>query len=176
MKKLSLAGLFIVFAILIAQSQEPTPQQREWIRFDSRVGQFTVMLPQMPEEQIEIVQSNAGPYTSHLFTAKAKSTKFVVGWVDYDQKFKFGAQSELNANRDNFIKGIKGKLLSSNNATFDGYQSLDFTAETSDTIYKSRVFIVGRRPYQLIAGTTKGVDDSAITARFFESFKIKQPN
>lgn len=176
MRKVWFAGLLIVFAILVAQSQEPTPQPREWIRFDSRVGQFTVMLPQMPEEQIEIVQSNAGPYTSHLFTAKANNTKFVVGWVDYDQKFKFGSQSELNANRDNFIKGIKGKLLSSNNATFDGYQSLDFTAETSDTIYKSRVFIVGRRPYQLIAGTTKGVDDSANTARFFESFKIKQPN
>jgi hypothetical protein len=176
MKRLWFAGLLIVFAVLSAQSQEPAQQPLEWIRFDSRVGQFTVLLPQMPEEKIEIVQSNAGPYTSHLFTAKAKSTMFVVGWVDYDQKFKFGSQSELNANRDNFIKGVKGKLLSSNNATFDGYQSLDFTAETSDTIYKSRVFIVGRRPYQLIVGTTKGVDDSAITARFFESFKIKQPN
>jgi len=66
--------------------------------------------------------------------------------------------------------------VSSNNTTFDGYQGLEFVAETGYTVYKSRVVIVGRRPYQLIAGTTKGVDDSANTMRFFESFKIKIPN
>jgi len=175
MKRLWSVGLLLV-ASLIAQSQELASQPREWVRFDSRVGQFTMLLPQMPSEKIEIVASTGGPYTSHVFSVKANNTTFLVGWVDYNEKFKFGSQSELNANRDNFIKEIKGKLVSSNNTTFDGYQGLEFVAETGDTVYKSRVVIVGRRPYQLIAGTTKGVDDSANTMRFFESFKIKIPN
>ena len=175
MKRLWSVGLLLV-ASLIAQSQELASQPREWVRFDSRVGQFTVLLPQMPSEKIEIVAGTGGPYTSHVFSVKANDTTFLVGWVDYNEKFKFGSQSELNANRDNFIKEIKGKLVSSNNTTFDGYQGLEFVAETGYTVYKSRVVIVGRRPYQLIAGTTKGVDDSANTMRFFESFKIKIPN
>lgn len=177
MKRLWLAGLLIVLASFTAQSQELAKQQRDsWVTFNSEIGRFTVLLPQTPVEKTETVQSNVGPYTTHLFSVRSNGTIFVLGWVDYDLRFNFGPQSELNANRDNFIKGIKGALVDSNYSTFDGYQSLEFTAETSDTIYKSRVFIVGRRPYQLITGTLKGVDDSANTARFFESFKIKQPN
>jgi hypothetical protein len=116
------------------------------------VGQFTSASSANASEKFEIVASTGGPYTSHVFSVKANNTTFLVGWVDYNEKFKFGSQSELNANRDNFIKEIKGKLVSSNNTTFDGYQGLEFVAETGDTVYKSRVVIVGRRPYQLIAG------------------------
>jgi hypothetical protein len=78
-------------------------------------------------------------------------------WINFNSEVTVHGRVQLNANRDNFIKGIKGILVSSNFSTFDGYQSLEFTAETNDTIYKSRVFIVGRRPYQLITGTLKGV-------------------
>ena len=106
MKRLWSVGLLLV-ASLIAQSQELASQPREWVRFDSRVGQFTMLLPQMPSEKIEIVASTGGPYTSHVFSVKANNTTFLVGWVDYNEKFKFGSQSELNANRDNFIKEIK---------------------------------------------------------------------
>lgn len=176
MKRLWLVGLLIVCASLTAHSQELAKQQRDWVRLNSEIGRFTVLLPQMPVETIETVESNVGPYTSHLFSVRSNPTIFVIGWVDYDRSFSFGPQSELNANRDNFIKGIKGILVSSNYSTFDGYQSLDFTAENNDTIYQSRVLIVGRRPYLLFTGTLKGVDDSANTARFFESFKVKQPN
>jgi hypothetical protein len=176
MRRVLQAGLLIAFASLTAHAQETTKQPSDsWIRFESRVGQFTVLLPEMPSQKLEAQQSNAGPYTNHLFSAKLKDTVFVVGWVDYDKKFKFTAQNELNANRDNFVRQIKGTLVNSKNTTFDGYQSLEFTAETSDTIYRSRVLIVGRRPYQVITGTTKGIDDSANITRFFESFKITQP-
>jgi hypothetical protein len=174
MRRLWQAALLMLLASLIAQAQE-TQKPGDWIRFDSRVGQFTVLLPQMPDQKLETQQSNAGPYTTHLFSATLKDTVFVVGWVDYDKKFKFAAQNELNANRDNFIKEIKGTLVTSKNTTIDGFQSLEFTAETGDTIYRSRVLIVGRRPYQVIAGTRKGIDDSANITRFFESFKITQP-
>ena len=175
MRRLSQVGLLLVFASLIAHAQETKQPSDSWIRFESRVGQFTVLVPQMPAQKLETQQSNAGPYTTHLFTAQLKDTVFVVGWVDYDKKFKVVAQNELNTNRNNFIKQIKGTLLSSKDTTFDGHQSLEFTAETSTTIYRSRVLLIGRRPYQVTTGTTKGIDDSANITRFFESFKITQP-
>src|SRR5262245_18608959 len=144
MKRLWLAVLLVVFASFTAQSQELAKQQHDaWITFDSEVGRFTVLLPQTPGEKVETVQSNVGPYTTHLFSVRSKGTIFAVGWVDYDRRFIFGPQSELNANRDNFIKGIKGTLVSSSYSIRDGYQSLEFTAETNDTIYTSRVVIVG---------------------------------
>src|SRR5688572_12165883 len=176
MRRLCFQGVFVIAATLTIVAQEHSRQlQDTWVRFNSEPGRFTVMLPQNPREKTETVRSNVGPYTTHLFSVRSVKTVFLVGWVDYAPGFNFGAQSELNANRDNFIKEINATLLSSNNIRRDGYQSLEFTAETIDTIYRSRVYIVGRRPYQLIAGTVKGTDDSASVTRFFDSFKIRPP-
>ena len=177
MKRFWFAGVLIIAAFLTLNAQEhsrqPSVQPGDtWVRFNSPIGRFTVMLPQNPTEKSETVRSDVGPYTTHLFSVRSVKTVYLVGWVDYAPGFNFGTQSELNANRDNFVKAIKATLVTSSNARFDGYQSLEFTAETTDTIYRSRVYIVGRRPYQLIAGTLKGTDDSTNVTRFFDSFKI----
>lgn len=180
MRSVLLAGLLIILASGVAVTQEHSKDSKEstdsWVKFNSEIGRFTVLMPQMPAEKTETVQSNVGPYTTHLFSVRGASSIFVVGWVDYAPTFNFGVQSELAANRDNFVKGVNGTLINSTNGMIDGYQSLEFTAETADSVYKSRVYIVGRRPYQLITGTLKGVDDSPSITRFFESFKIKRPN
>lgn len=174
MKRLWFQGVVVMAAALTILAQEHSnPTRDSWVRFNSEQGRFTVLLPQNPTEKTETVRSEIGPYTSHLFSVRSVKTVFVVGWVDYAPNFNFGVQSELNANRDNFVKEINATLVSSNNTRIDGYQSLEFTAETADTFYRSRVYIVGRRPYQLIAGTPKGTDDAANVTRFFESFKIR---
>ena len=143
-----------------------------WVIFNSELGRFTVLMPEIPPDKTETVQSEHGPYTTHLFVVREKSV-FLIGWVDYDPGFNFNATSELDANRDNFIKGVKATLINSRNLTLQGYQALEFTAETADTIFRSRVYMVGRRPYQLVAGTAKGLDDSQKVNSFFESFKVR---
>jgi hypothetical protein len=93
--------------------------------------------------------------------------------VDYDPSFSFNPRIELDANRDNFIKGVAARLTDSRNMTIDGYPSLEFSAETDSTVFRSRVFIVGRRPYQIVVRTDKGLDDSDSVSRFFNSFKVR---
>ncbi len=144
-----------------------------WVRLNSDEGQFSVLLPELAKDQAETKSSPKGPYTTHLFVARTAKGVFLVGWVDYDPSFNFGVQSELEANRDNFVKGVKATLLNSNRITLEGNPGLEFTAETPQTTFKSRVYIVGRRPYQLIAGTYKGQDNSDEVARFFASFEVR---
>jgi len=96
-----------------------------------------------------------------------------VGWVDYDPDFNFSVQSELEANRDKFVSGVKGTLIGTTKIVLNGYPGIEFTAETDQVFFKSRVYIVGRRPYQLIAGTYKGQDESNNVARFLDSFQVK---
>lgn len=176
MKRLWFPAVILLAAAMSVTAQEHSREARDsWVRFNSELGRFTVMLPQNPTENTETVKSNVGPYTTHLFSVRSVKTVFLVGWVDYDPGFTFGVQSELNANRDNFVKAINATLVSSNNTRIDGYQSLEFTAETAETFYRSRVYIVGRRPYQLIAGTLKGTDDTINVTRFFDSFKVRTP-
>ena len=97
---------------------------------------------------------------------------FIVGWVDYDPKFNFDVQKELEANRDNFIKGVKAKLLTTTKASYGTNPGIEFTAESEQAFFRSWVYVVGRRPYQLIAVSPKGATSSPNVARFHSSFTL----
>jgi hypothetical protein len=144
-----------------------------WVKFTSDRGLFSVLMPVTPEEKTETTQSEHGPYTTYLFISRDTSNVYLIGWVDYDPNFNFNRRSELMANRDNFVKGIKATLLSSQTLKLDGYDALEFTAETGDRVFRSRVYMVGRRPYQIVIGYPKDGNDPAIVNRFFNSFKVR---
>ncbi|HEU4767241.1 MAG TPA: hypothetical protein VFS77_07690 [Pyrinomonadaceae bacterium] len=145
-----------------------------WVRFKSDTGRFSVLMPEIPKDQVETTQSEHGPYTTHLYITRHANIVYLIGWVDYDPSFNFNKLSELNANRDNFVKGIKATLLTSNTKTIDGYQALEFSAETAERTFKSRVYMVGRRPYQIVIGYPKDEEDPVTVNRFFNSFKVRQ--
>ncbi|HKP83261.1 MAG TPA: hypothetical protein VJT69_14615 [Pyrinomonadaceae bacterium] len=144
-----------------------------WVKFNSDEGRFSVLMPEIPEDKMETTPSAHGPYTTHLFIVKDTTSVYLIGWVDYDPSFNFNRQAELEANRDNFVKGINAKLISTHPTVIDGYSALEFTAETDDRVFKSRVYMVGRRPYQIVIGSPKGQDDTASATRFFNSFKVR---
>jgi hypothetical protein len=130
-------------------------------------------MPETPTDKVETTPSEHGPYTTHLFVVRDTVSVYLIGWVDYDASFNFNRQAELEANRDNFVSGIKATLLTSNPTIIDGYNAIEFVAETSDRVFKSRVYMVGRRPYQIVIGSPKGQDDSVQASRFFNSFKVR---
>lgn len=132
-------------------------------------------MPDTPEDKAETTDSAHGPYTTHLFVVKDTTNVYLIGYVDYDPSFNFNRQAELEANRDNFVKGIKARLVSTRPTMIDGYSAIEFTAETDDRVFKSRVYMVGRRPYQIVIGTPKGQDESVSINRFFNSFKVSLP-
>ena len=150
------------------------PNDSGWVRFTSPDGHFSVLMPEIPQDKAETVDSSHGPYTTHLFIVKDTTSVYLIGWVDYDPSFNFNRQAELEANRDNFVKGINAKLVSTRPTVIDGYSAIEFTAETADRLFKSRVFLVGRRPYQIVIGSPKTLDDTANTERFFNSFKVSR--
>jgi hypothetical protein len=152
----------------------PAADTSGWVHFNSEEGRFSVLMPQIPTDKTETEQSQHGPYTTHLFVVKDTTSVYLIGWVDYDPSFNFNRQAELEANRDNFVKGINATLLTTRPTVIDGYSAIEFTAETTDRVFKSRVYMVGRRPYQIVIGSPKGMDDSANVNRFFNSFKVAQ--
>lgn len=171
MKRFLLSTLIVFnlgFSLLGQQHAETA-----WVKFTSENGRFSALLPEQPKEQTETIPSEHGPYISHLLVAKSGSNIFAIGWVDYDPSFNFKPLNELDANRDNFLKGVKATLVNSRNLILNGYQSLEFTAETAEATFKSRVFIVGRRPYQIVVRSDKGLEDPENTLRFFDSFTVK---
>ena len=146
----------------------------DWVRFDSALGRFSVLMPEIPKDTVETTPSDHGPYTTYLFIARDERNVYLIGWVDYDAKFNFNRQSEMEANRDNFVKGVKATLTGSRALTIDGFQVIEFTADTADRTFKSRVYMVGRRPYQIVIGYPKEDALIAPVARFFNSFKVSR--
>jgi hypothetical protein len=160
---------------LIRSTPTPTssPDPEGWVTFDSAPGRFSVLMPEIPTDKSEVVQSEHGPYTSHIFAVRGDKSIFLIGWVDYDPSFNFNPTLELEANRDNFLKGMQATLLTNQALRLSGYQALEFTAETSDRVFRSRAYMVGRRPYLLVAGTPKSSEDTFNVNRFFDSLKFK---
>jgi hypothetical protein len=129
-------------------------------------------MPGTPKAQVKTEASDHGPYTTHLFVLRQDPQVFLIGYVDYDPSFNFNRQAELEMNRDNFVKGIEATLLTTKSVTIDGYSAIEFTAEGQQRVFWSRVYMVGRRPYQIVIGSPKGVDNSENIERFFNSFKV----
>ena len=154
-------------------AQTNTVDPGSWVKFTSEAGHFSVLMPETPTDKAETVDSSHGPYTTHLFIVRDETSVYLIGYVDYAPDFNFNRQAELEANRDNFVKGISATLVSTHAKTIDGYNALEFTAETADRVFKSRVYMVGRRPYQIVIGSPKGFDDSVSVDRFFKSFKVR---
>jgi hypothetical protein len=153
----------------------PTPAPVDsggWAHFNSETGRFSVLMPQIPEEKVETTQTEHGPYTTHLFIVREDPNVYLIGWVDYDPSFNFNRQIELEANRDNFVKGVQATLTSTRSLNIDSFPVIEFTADTANRTFKSRVYMVGRRPYQIVIGYPKGEEDIALTNRFFKSFKV----
>ena len=153
-----------------AAATEPDPGG--WVRFKSELGRFSILVPTVPEETKETTPSDHGPYTTYLFITREPSYVYLIGWVDYDPSFNFNRQKELEANRDNFVKGVKATLTSSQSMQVDGYPVVEFTCDTTERTFHSRVFMVGRRPYQIVIGYPKGQSEVAPIAKFFNSFKV----
>ncbi len=169
-KKIPAVLSLVLLAALAAWAQAPA----DWVKFSPACSPFTVLLPSEPKENKKSTESPNGPYTTTLFTSVSPEREFyMVGWVDYDPKFNFGVQAELEANRDNFVKSLKATLLSTTPIKLGTHPGIEFKAElTGKADIVSRVYIVGRRPYQLIMLSPAGRDSSASRERFFSSFRL----
>lgn len=168
--------LLLITAFIIASGSSSLAQApKNWITFASDAGGFSVLMPgpDVPVDKAETSTGASGPYTTHLFIQRSDKGPFLVGWVDYAPSMRLNVQGELAANRDNFVKGIKAKVTYEKPITLGTNLGIEFIAEAEGVTFKSRVYIVGRRPYMLVAGTYSGMNDAANVEKFLDSFKLK---
>jgi hypothetical protein len=170
------AAIFLAFLVFLTTTTAQTTEP--WIRLAPEGTGFAVMLPGKPEEQI----SNKEQFSSRLFTLIAKDGTtpraiYLVGWGEYAPSVKFEIQAELEANRDNFIKELPGmRLLGTQKITLDGRPGIEFTGESEKASVVSRVYVVGKRVFQLAVMSFKGMDEKANTNKFFDSFAFTTNN
>ena len=165
MKKIFLLGFISLCFVSKNHAQD-------WISFNSTEGKFSAFLPSEPRQQTDSSKTYPA-YITKMFISRANTDIFAIGWVDYETAYKFDDQKELEANRDNFLKGVNSTLIESKDIEFNGYKGLEFSAQGGGVFWTSKVFIVGKRPYQLVAGSTTG-KASENENKFYNSFSISK--
>jgi hypothetical protein len=126
------------------------------------------MMPRKPEEELKPGED----FTSHLFTVTTDKAIYLAAYADYAPKIRLNVSAELIANRDNFLKALDAKLIDSKEISMDGHAGLEFTGESDQASFKSRVYLFGNRAHQIGVAVFKGKDDSANVDRFFGSFSF----
>jgi hypothetical protein len=150
-------------------------QEREWVEVAPAGGRCVVRMPAKPDEKTESADGEHGKYTTHLFLSRGDSAGFILAWVDHSPDFHADAQAELNANRDSLLESVSAKVTSERRISLDGHPGIEFNAEGANSKYRSRVYMVGDRPYQLLAMWSKGSEEPRGVTAFLSSFRLGRP-
>jgi len=162
LKRINLAAILVLVCALTVSAF----QNADWIKVAPVGAGFSVLMPGKPEEEVK----SAPDFTLHLFSIMAEKTIYVAAYGDYAPSTKLAPDGELMANRDNFLKGLNATLVASKQITLDGRPGLEFTGESEQASFKSRVYLFGNRVYQVAVAVLGGKTDSANADRFFASF------
>jgi hypothetical protein len=164
--------------------QETAP----WKTFNSAEGKFSVLLPAEPERQVQDLDSVVGKLTMYSYTCLGKAGYLMVSYSDYPREATDAANAEqiLDGVVAGVQKSLAGEVIPSNkivlkgsaknDATLVEYPGREFTGkkmhEGSEIFYSWKVYLVGRRLYQLAALTNKANATSPDVSKFLTSFQL----
>jgi hypothetical protein len=157
--------------VLHAQALQPAAG---WFTYMPAGGGFAVLMPVSVKETAETTDDpKVGPYSTHISTSYSGPVLYLSGWIQYSTSLNIKAG--LDANRDNFTRGVNGKLTGETEITFAGHPGREFTAETADAFFISRMCIADNdRAYMLVVRLPRGTDDTRNISRFFASFVLNK--
>src|SRR6266851_1235354 len=135
--------LSIIFVVAITSSLNAS--QSEWVKLAPAGSGFSIMMPGKAEEDVK----PADEFTSHLFTVTTDKAIYLASYGDYAPSIRLDVNGLLVANRDNFLKGLNATLTDSKKITMDGHAGLEFTGESDQASFKSRVYLFGNRFHHL---------------------------
>ncbi len=171
------ALIFNVGRVLTHYSSTPAPPSlAPMVRPDDyvdAVGRFKARFPMPPKVTTKDVPSDDGLVVMHtvLATRDDGSNAYGVMWDDLAKPTE-GPSAELDATMQRMMAGGKSTLVSSTPITLGRLQGRDITADIDGTsVLRARLFIDGRRRYQVITAVPKTERPNAES--FWASFVVE---
>ena len=153
-------------------------QTAEWSHLDFVEGRFSVSMPSKPEATSTVVDTAVGKLPLYTFCSASKVAQLMVSYADYPNEPSDAAQYEnvLDGVRDGVLKGLEADLLIETRITLQGHPGREWRAIKAagdvQIVFSWKVYLVGRRLYQMGAATTKADAEAADVQRFFNSFQL----
>jgi len=127
-------------------------------------------MPVEPRNQTEKKETDSGTIVSNIWIAKPEFGIYLLGITDYPIDIE--TKRELELDRDNFLKAVNAKLIDDSDISLNCSPGKEFTGASDTYTFRSRVYVVGRRVYQIVAGEPTSTIDSARVKKFLESFEF----
>jgi len=178
-------ALFVFAVSSFAQTQpRPAAPEESWKEFSSTAGRFKVTLPGNPTETLKTMEYRFRKFTRHTFTSEAGFGVFLVSYSDLPvfldgpdaiEEFLDHHMHEAE------VVSSQGKLLSKTEIELDDYPGRELIAETPNSTFRMKYYLVGQRFYQIAISTpndpAKHAAETArsmelIASKFFDSFKL----
>lgn len=167
-------------ALLLCLTLLTQPASAEWKTLSYNDAGFRALFPAKPEYSSETMTDLSEPYVLHTYIAQADGLIFAVTYGAYPAGDVFDPTAELKANQDNFNSGVKARLLTSRQTTYeraagDILPALEFMSESESLYLKGIVILDGQKSYMAVAGNKKGIDAAEETDRLIGSFQLLPP-
>ena len=167
-------------ALLAGALAVGTSAQTEWKEFRSKEGGFTISTPVTPAYRKQTSTTPGGSFDVHFFAASAAPYTYVVSYLDFpeQQVSESGPAAVLEANRDSFVEGVRGKLAADQKISLERHPGREFRVERAgDTQaaareYRVRQYLVRNRLYQVITVSPREESAPPELTRFLDSFKL----
>lgn len=184
-KKVRVASIVILLlAPIVSAFQEVAP----WQTFKSPEGKFSILMPTDPKVEVQDVDSVVGKLTLYSYSASSKAAYLMASYGDYPNEPTDAANAEkvLDGVRGGVLESIGGEVLSDSRIVLRGpasssgatieYPGREFSGkkikEGSEIYFSWKVYLVGRRLYQLAVITSKADVTSPDVQKFLTSFQL----
>jgi len=161
LKRINSASIFVLICALAVGAF----QNAEWIKVSPVGAGFSVLMPAKPEEEVK----PGDDFTFRLFSITTDEAVYLAGYGEYAPSIKLSADAELTGNRDKFLRGLNATLLASKQISLDGRPGLEFTGESEQASFQSRLYLSGNRIYQVAVAVLRGKTGGDNVDRFFAS-------
>jgi hypothetical protein len=162
--RFALLGLFACLLAATARAGDPADLKE----FTSKEGGFTIMMPGTPKEMKVSGQT--------MFLIDQGTKGYLVSYLDNAALGNAAAdvvKKSLENGRDAAVASFKGKLLSTKEVKLGDYPGLEFQIEAPKLgIYRSRIYQVKDRLYQVVVMGPTDAATSKLADRFLDSFKL----
>jgi hypothetical protein len=143
---------------------KPAPVKSVWSVFSSQEGGFKILMPGTPQETKQKVKSKNGEVEVNLFTVERpqEDVKYTVAYIDYPEAYismlndKNLLEQAIDTGKNTALKNANGTVISEETIKLGDYSGKEINyTKPGDKIVKHRIFLVGKRLYQISAETTK---------------------
>jgi len=145
-----------------------------WQNFRAPDDRFQILMPGIPELQIQTIQTPLGEQEQHLYKVDKGPQAYMIGYTDLDDK-TLAAHSADDLLDDASARGVlavNGKLQSFEQTTYRGYPARNVVIDVADGdgVIHARYVLVGNRLYQIAAIVATKIIDEDEVERYLDSF------